>query len=46
LAITEHVPALLVIVYFAPELLHAPELVKVTAFPLPPPVAVTVKLLL
>ena len=37
---------LLVIVYFAPELVHAPELVKVTAFPLPPPVAATVKLVL
>jgi hypothetical protein len=46
LAITEHVPVLLVILYVAPELLHAPELVKVTAFPLPPPVAATVKLLL
>jgi hypothetical protein len=46
LAITEHVPVPLVIVYFAPELLHDPELVKVTALPLAPPVAATVKLVL
>jgi hypothetical protein len=32
-------------VYVAPELLHAPALVKVTAFPLAPPLAATVKLL-
>jgi hypothetical protein len=44
LAITEHVPVALVIVYFPPELLHDPELVKVTALPLAPPVAATVKL--
>jgi hypothetical protein len=46
LAITEHVPVLLVILYVAPILLHAPELVNVTALPLAPPVAATVKLLL
>jgi hypothetical protein len=46
LAITEHVPVPLVIVYVAPALLHDPELVKTTGFPLPPPVAATVKLLL
>ena len=45
MAITEHVPVLLVIVYFAPELVHAPELVKTIAIPLAPPVAATVKLL-
>jgi hypothetical protein len=46
LAITEHVPVLLVRVKVAPELLHAPELVKVTGFALAPPVAATVKVLL
>jgi hypothetical protein len=44
LAITEHVPEALVIVYFAPELVQDPELVKLTALPLAPPVAATVKL--
>jgi hypothetical protein len=33
LAITEHVPVPLVMVYVEPELLHAPELVKATANP-------------
>ena len=46
LAITEQVPVPLVMVYVAPELLHSPELVKVTGLPLAPPVAATVKLLL
>ena len=46
LTITEHVPVLLVMVNVAPELLHAPEPAKVTAFPLAPPVAATVKVLL
>jgi hypothetical protein len=46
LAITEQVPVPLVIVKVAPELVHTPELVKVTAFPLAPPVAATVKLVL
>jgi hypothetical protein len=32
-------------VYLAPELLHAPALVNVTAFPLDPPLAATVKVL-
>jgi hypothetical protein len=45
LAITEQVPVPLVMVYVAPALLHAPALVNVTAFPLAPPVAATVKLL-
>jgi hypothetical protein len=45
LAITEQLPVALVMVYVPPTLLHEPALVKVTVFPLAPPVAATVKLL-
>jgi hypothetical protein len=43
LAITQHVPDPLFMVYVAPTLLHTPALVKTTGFPLAPPVAATVK---